>query len=72
MDTLVLCHVVRVEKVRHDDDGIAQAGGITPTALFLEVTVTSLHPLRLSLEVTVTSLHPLRLCRMIIASRYFH
>ena len=25
---------VRVEKVRHDDDGIAQAGGITPTALF--------------------------------------
>ena len=25
---------VRVEKVRHDDDGIAQAGGTTPTALF--------------------------------------
>ena len=25
---------VHVEKVRHDDDGIAQAGGITPTALF--------------------------------------
>ena len=24
----------RVEKVRHDDDGIAQAGGTTPTALF--------------------------------------
>ena len=33
MDTLVLSGV-RVEKVRHDDDGIAQAGGITPTALF--------------------------------------
>ena len=25
---------VHVEKVRHDDDGIAQAGGTTPTALF--------------------------------------
>ena len=27
---------VRVEKVRHDDDGHAQAGGIVPTALFPE------------------------------------
>ena len=27
---------VRVENVRHDDDGHAQAGGIVPTALFPE------------------------------------
>ena len=27
---------VRVEKVRHDDDGHALAGGIAPTALFPE------------------------------------
>ena len=45
---------VRVENVRHDDDGHAQAGGIVPTALFPEPPPPS----------EVASRAPRRVCRL--------